>query len=69
MKHDEKWGWPLVRWAIGLIAVSGLLMFISYRPEILGLSKPLYYVVLISIIVIEVALVYLLVRKFFGKKK
>ncbi len=69
MKHDEKWGWALVRSAIGLGVVSCLLMYVSYTPEILGLSKPLYYVILISIIVIEVALVYILVRKFFGRKK
>ncbi len=69
MKHDEKWGWSLVRWGIGLGAVSCLLMYVSYTPEILGLSRPLYYVILISLIVIEVALVYIVVRKFFGKKK
>jgi len=69
MKHDEKWGWKLVWAGIGLMVVSCLLMYVSYTPEILGLSKPLYYVILISLIVIEVALVYVVVRKFFGKKK
>jgi len=69
MKHDEKWGWKLIRAGIGLMAVSCLLMYVSYMPEILGLSKPLYYVILISLIVIEVALVYIVVWKFFGKKK
>lgn len=68
MKHDEKWGWSLVRWAIGLGAVSCLLMYISFTPEMLGSNKFLYYVIYISLIVIEVALVYILIRKFFGKK-
>ncbi len=69
MKHDEKWGWKLVRAGIGLMAVSCLLMYVSFTPEMLGSNKILYYVILISLIVIEVALGYILVRKFFGKKK
>jgi len=69
MKHDEKWGWSLVRASLGLGAVSFLLMYVSFTPEMLGSHKILYYVILISLCVIELALVYLLVRKFFGKKK
>ncbi len=69
MKHDEKWGWKLVRTGIGLMAVSCLLMYVSFTPEMLGSNKILYYVILINLIVIEVALGYILVRKFFGKKK
>ncbi len=68
MKHDEKWDWSLVRWAIGLGAVSCLLMYVSFTPEMLGSNKILCYVIYISLIVIEAALVYILVRKFFGKK-
>ena len=69
MKHDEKWGWEPVWAGIGLMVVSGLLMYVSFTPEMLGSNKILYYVILISLIVIEVALVYILVRKFFGRKK
>ncbi len=69
MKHDEKWGWSLVRWAIGLGAVNCLLMYVSFTPEMLGSNKILYYVIYISLMVIDVALVYIMVRKFFGKKK
>ncbi len=68
MKRDEKRGWEMVRWGIGLGAVSCLLMYLSYTAAILELSGPLYYLVLISSMVIEVAMVYILVRKFFGKK-
>jgi len=68
MKHDENWGWSLVRWAIGLLIVSCLTLYVSFTPEMLG-SKILYYVIMLSLIVIEVALVYIVVRKFFGKKK
>ncbi len=69
MKHDEKWGWELVRASIGLGAVSCLLMYVSFTPEMLGLSEILYDVILIILSVIELALVYIVVRKFFGKKK
>ncbi len=44
-------------------------MYVSFTPETLGLSKPLYYLILISLIVIEAALIYIVVRKFSGKKK
>ncbi len=69
MKHDEKWGWELVWAGIGLMVVSGLLMYVFYTPEMLGLNKILYNVILIALSVVEAALVYILVRKFFGKKK
>ncbi len=69
MKHDEERGWKMVWAGIGAIAMSCLLMYISYTPGALGLSGPLYYVVLIGLSVMEVVLVYFLVRKFFGKKK
>ncbi len=68
MKHDEKWAWSLVRWAIGLGALSCLLMYVSFNPDMLGSNKILYYIIYISLMVIEVALVYILVRKFFDKK-
>ncbi len=66
MKHDENWGWSLVRWAIGLGAVSCLLMYVSFTPEMLGSNKILYYIIYISL---DLALIYIMVRKFFGKKK
>lgn len=69
MKHDEKWGWDLARAGIGLGAVSCLLMYVSFTPGMLGMNKILYSAILISLSVIEVALVYILVRKFFGRKK
>jgi len=69
MKHDENWGWKLAQAGIGLGVVSCLLIYIVFTPEILGSSKILYNVILISLSVMEVALVYIVVRKFFGKKK
>ncbi len=69
MKHDEKWGWSLVRWAIGLGALSCLLMYVSFTPDALGMSEILHNVILICLSIIDVALIYIMVRKFFGKKK
>ena len=68
MKHDEKWGLHLIWASIGLMAVSCLLMYISFTPDMKGFGKIIYYVILISLMVIEAAQVYILVRKFFGKK-
>lgn len=69
MKHDEERGWEMVRAAIRLGVVSCLLMFVSFTPKLFGQNEVLYCVVLISISVLEVAMVYALVRKYFGKKK
>ncbi len=69
MKKSEKRSLELIRASIGLIAVSGLLMYVSFTPDMLGFSKTVYYVILISLFVIAVALVYIVVRKFFGKRK
>lgn len=69
MRHDKKQGWEMVWAAIRLGVVSGLLMFVSFTPKLFGQSEVLYCVVLISLSVLEVAMVYALVRKYFGKKK
>lgn len=69
MKRDGEQGWEMVWAAIRLGVVSCLLMFVSFTPKLFGQSKILYCVVLISISVLELAMVYALVRKFFGKKK
>ncbi len=69
MKHDEERGWKMVWAGIGGLAMSCLLMYLSLTPGALGLSGPLYNVVLIGLSVMELVEVYVLVRKFFGKKK
>lgn len=69
MKREEKRGWKPVWAAIGLIAVSCLLMYAAFSRETLGLSGPLYYGLLAALSVAEVALVYLVARKFLGKRK
>ncbi len=69
MKRDEKWGWKLAWAGIGLIIVSCLLMFVAFSQEMLGLNKPLYYTIFVALVVMDLALVYSLVRKFFEKKK
>ncbi len=55
--------------AIGLGAVNCLLMYVSFTSEMLGSNKILYYVIYISLMVIDLVLIYIMVRKFFGKKK
>ncbi len=69
MKHDEKKSWKMVWEAIGLIVVSCLMMYVSFALEGLGINRMLYNVILVCIAIVEVALVYMLVRKYFGKKK
>ncbi len=69
MKHDEKWGWKLVRAGIGLMAAGWLLGYLSLSLETFGLDGVLYYVVAAVLCVIYVAAIYVVVRKFFGKKK
>ncbi len=69
MKHDEKWGWKLVRAGIGLMVASWLLGYLSLSPETFGLDGVLYYVVAAILCVIYVAAIYIVIRKFFGKKK
>jgi len=44
-------------------------MYVAFARDALGVSEILYDVILICLSVIEVAFVYILVRKFFGKKK
>jgi len=69
MKHDEKWGQDLIWASVGLLGVNCLLLRVSFSPDMYDYNKVIWYVVEISLIVIEVSLVYLVVRKFFGKKK
>ena len=72
MKHDEKKGWEMVWAAIGLIVVSCLLMYVIFALEAMDMSGILYNVILIGLAIVEVAevaLVYMLARKYFGKNK
>ncbi len=69
MKQDEKKDWKMVWEALGLLPVSCLLMYISLSRDALGLNEILYCVILVCLSIIDLALVYLLVRKYFGKKK
>ncbi len=69
MKHDEKWGWKLARAGIGLMAAGWLLGYLSLSLETFGLDGVLYYVVIAVLCVIYVAAIYIVIRKFFGKKK
>ncbi len=68
MKHDERWGWELTWADVGLMAVSCLLMKATFTLEMLGSNKILYYAILIILSVVELAMGYIVVRKFFGKK-
>ncbi len=69
MKNDEKSGWKLARAGIGLMAAGWLLGYLSLSLENFGLDGVLYYVVVVVLCVIYVAAIYVVVRKFFGKKK
>ncbi len=67
MKHDEKWGWKLAWSGVGLMGAGWLLGYLSL--ETFGLDGVLYYVVVAILCVIYVAAIYIVIRKFFGKKK
>jgi len=67
MKQDEKWSWQLVWASIGLMAANCLLVL--FAPGTFGLDGILYYGVMLILCVIDLVMVYLLVRKFFGNKK
>ncbi len=67
MKHDEKWGWKMAWSGVGLVIASWLLGYLSL--ETFGSDGVLYYVVIAILCVIYVAAIYIVVRKFFGKKK
>jgi len=69
MKHDEKWGQELIWASLGSLGLTCLLLCVSFSPDMFGGNKVIWYVVEISLIVIEISQVYMLVRKFFGKKK
>lgn len=69
MKHDKNWGRKLTLASIGLIVVSCLLMYVSFTLERLGLGETLYCVVMVALALMEVAMVYALVRTFFGRGK
>ncbi len=69
MKHDEKWGWEMAWSGVGLMVVSLLLGYLSLSPEAFGLDGVLYYVVVAILCVADVAAIYIVIRKFFGKKK
>ncbi len=69
MKHDEKWGWKLAWSGVGLMVASGLLGYLSLSPGTFGLDGVLYYVVVVILYVIYIAAIYIVIRKFFGKKK
>ncbi len=69
MKHDEKWGWKLAWSGIGLMVAGWLLGYLSRSLETFGLDGVLYYVVAAVLCVIYVAAIYIVIRKFFGKKK
>jgi len=69
MKHDEKWGLELIWAGVGLLVLTILLGYLVQSPGASGLEGISYYAVVIALCVIEVAAVYLVVRKFFGKKK
>ncbi len=69
MKNDEKSGWKLAWAGIGLMAAGWLLGYLSLSLETFGLAGVLYYVVVAVLCVIYVAAIYIVIRKFFGKKK
>lgn len=69
MKNDETWSWNMVWSGIGLIVAGCLLGYLSLSPETFGLGGVLYYVVVAVLCVSYVAAIYLVIRKFFGKKK
>ncbi len=69
MKHDEKWGWKLAWSGIGLMVAGWLLGYLSRLLGTFGLDGVLYYVVVAILYMIYVAAIYIVIRKFFGKKK
>jgi len=68
MKHDEKWGQNLIWASVGLLVLNCLLLHISLSPDMFGDNKVIWYVVEIGLTVLDLSLIYLLFRKFFGKK-
>ncbi len=67
MKKEEKRGWQMAWAGVGLIAANCLLGFLSQGA--FGLDGILYYAVVAILCLIDVVAVYIVIRKFFGKKK
>ncbi len=68
MKHDEQWGWKMAWSGVGLIAAGCLLGYLLRSPGVFGLDGIFYYVVAAVLCLIYVAAIYIVIRKFFGKK-
>ncbi len=69
MKKEKKRGWQMAWAGAGLLAANCLMGYLLRSPEALGLEGVLYNAVLVIFCVVDVAAVYLLMRKFFRKKK
>ncbi len=69
MKHDEQWGWKLAWSGVGLIVASCLLGYLLQSPGTFGLDGVLYDVVVAILCLVYIAAIYIVIRKFFGKKK
>lgn len=69
MKHDEKWGQKLTWAGIGLILAGILLGCMLKSPGVFGLDGVLYNIITAILCVIYVIAIYMVFRKFFGKKK
>ncbi len=69
MKKEEKRGWQIAWAGVGLIAANCLLGYLLQSPGAFGLEGPLYTIVLVILCAIDLAMVYFVIRKFFGKKK
>jgi len=66
MDNKNTDGWKLAWAGVGLIALNCLL---AVLPPMVEDCKPLYYGIILALVVIDVAAVYMLCRKFFSRKK
>ncbi len=69
MKREQRRGWQMVWASVGLLVLNCLLGYLVQSPEALGLNSILFYGLVIILCVIDLAAVYILARRFFGKKE
>lgn len=69
MNDQENHGWNMVWAGVGLTVAGFLLTWFLSSAELFGLRGIPYCVVAGALCVAYVAAIYIVVRKFFGKKK